>query len=117
MHAATIRGRLLFLSLSSRCGYYSRCGFYSNKYGSYCLIMCYNNNNYGAKGEVETLDVYILKNYLILLILLSSYLHFVGGPKKSTGGACLYVSIYTKSLFIVTLTLSCNASFPQCCFT
>ena len=24
MHAATIRGRLLFLSLSSRCGYYSR---------------------------------------------------------------------------------------------
>ena len=82
--------------------------------------MCYNNNNnYGAMGEVEnhTLDVYILKNYLILLILLSSYLQFVGGPKKSTGGACLYVSIYTKSLFIVTLTLSCNASFPQCCST
>ena len=33
MHAATIRGRLLLLSLSSRCSYYSRCGFYSNKYG------------------------------------------------------------------------------------
>ena len=29
---ATIQGRLLFLLLSSRCGYYSECSFYLNKY-------------------------------------------------------------------------------------
>ena len=32
MRAATIQGRLLFLSQSSRCSYYSGCSFYSNKY-------------------------------------------------------------------------------------
>ena len=36
MRAATIRGRLVFLLLSSRCSHYSGCGFYSirNKYGN-----------------------------------------------------------------------------------
>ena len=34
--------RLLFLSLSSRCGYYSRCGFYLNKYDNYFAEIAYH---------------------------------------------------------------------------
>ena len=34
IRAATIRGQVLFPSMSSRCSYYSGCGFYSNKYSN-----------------------------------------------------------------------------------
>ena len=52
MRAATIRGRLLFLSQSSRCGYYSGCGFYSNKYGMrICIVGTGNGYGYDDKQK------------------------------------------------------------------